>query len=90
LPPAPRSTRRAPAGEGGVSAEGNLLALRLLPVDLRQQQFLPVLGAVDVAPAQFYRHGQVLTTTPQEFLYQLRVPGCAQTIPAHTLVYSST
>jgi hypothetical protein len=36
-------------GEGGIASEGHLFALRLLPVDLGQQQFLPALGAMDVA-----------------------------------------
>ena len=30
----------------------NLFALRLLPVDLRQQEFLPTVGAVDIAGTQ--------------------------------------
>jgi hypothetical protein len=40
-------------GKGGVAAEGHLFALRLLPLDLGQQQFLPVVGAVDFARTQF-------------------------------------
>jgi len=39
-------------GEGRIAAEGHLLALRLLPVDLEQQQILPTVGTVDVAGAQ--------------------------------------
>ena len=40
-------------GKGGVAPEGHLFALRLLPLDLGQQQFLPVVGAVDIAGPQF-------------------------------------
>jgi len=34
-------------GKGGVGPEHHLLALLLLPIDLRQQQFFPAVGAVD-------------------------------------------
>ena len=39
-------------GKGCVGAEDYLLALLLLALDLGQQQFLPALGAVDVARAE--------------------------------------
>jgi hypothetical protein len=34
-------------GKGGIAAEGHLFALYLLPVDLRQQEFLPTIDAVE-------------------------------------------
>jgi hypothetical protein len=36
-------------GKGGVAAEGHFFALRLLSLDLGQQQFFPAVGAVNVA-----------------------------------------
>ncbi len=36
-------------GKSGVASEGYLFSLRLLPIDLGQQQFLPAVGAMDVA-----------------------------------------
>ena len=36
-------------GKGRVTTEDHLLAPRLLPLDLGQQQFFPTVGAVDVA-----------------------------------------
>ena len=36
-------------GEGGIASEGTLFALRQLPVNLGQQQFLPAIGAVNFA-----------------------------------------
>jgi hypothetical protein len=39
-------------GKGGVATEGHVSALRLLLVDLRQQEFLPAARAVDVAGTQ--------------------------------------
>ena len=53
-------------GEGRVAAEGHLLALRLLPVDLGQQQFLPAVGTVDVARAQFRRQAVALVVEQQQ------------------------
>jgi hypothetical protein len=38
--------------EGRLGAEDYLLALPLLPINLRQQQFFPALGGVDVAGAE--------------------------------------
>src|SRR5262249_37414771 len=55
-------------GEGGVTAEGHLLALRLLPVDLGQQQFLPALCAVDVAWAQLRRQAVAVTIEQEQWM----------------------
>jgi hypothetical protein len=41
-----------PFGKGGVGTKDYLLTQLLLPFDFRQQQFFPVLGAVDVAGRQ--------------------------------------
>ena len=35
-------------GEGGLGPKDHLFAQLLLPLDLRQQQFFPIVGAVDV------------------------------------------
>src|SRR5262249_6112088 len=40
-------------GKGRVRAKGDVLVCRLLAVDFRQEQFVPVGGAVDVARPQF-------------------------------------
>src|SRR5262249_24989449 len=55
-------------GEGGVTAEGHLLALRLLPVDLGPQQFLPALCAVDVAWAQLRRQAVAVTIEQEQWM----------------------
>ena len=40
-------------GEGRIAAEGHLLTLGLLPVDLGLEQFLPTVGTVDVVQRSF-------------------------------------
>src|SRR3984957_12300270 len=52
--------------KGGVATEGHLLALRLLPVDLRQQKFLPAGGAVDVAGPQLGGQAVALAVEQQQ------------------------
>ena len=42
-------------GKGRVRPESNFLALRLLTLDLRRRQFVPVFGAVDIARTQLRR-----------------------------------
>ena len=46
--------------ESRIAAEGHFFALRLLLLDLGQQQFLPTVGTVDVARAQFRRQAVTL------------------------------
>jgi hypothetical protein len=60
--------RRASAFElkGGVATEGHLFALRLLPVDLRQQEFLPAVRAVDVAGTQLGGQAVALAVEQQQ------------------------
>jgi hypothetical protein len=43
-------------GKGRVSPEPDLLAQFLQPFDLRQQEFLPAVGAVNIARPQFCGH----------------------------------
>ena len=40
-------------GEGGVGTKHHLLAQRLLPLNLRQEKFFPVLGTVHVPGRSF-------------------------------------
>ena len=47
----------------GPSPEHRLLALLLLPINLRQQHFLPTLGAVDVAAPQLGRQVESMSST---------------------------
>jgi hypothetical protein len=47
-----------------VGTEGHLFALRLLPADLRQQEFLPTIGAMDIAGTQL--GGQIVAFTVEQ------------------------
>jgi len=42
-------------GEGGLGAKDHFFAQRLLPLDLWQQQFFPIVGTVRVARPQLCR-----------------------------------
>ena len=42
-------------GEGGIGAHEHVLALLLLPFDLRQEHLVPVFSAVDVPRPQLHR-----------------------------------
>src|SRR5208282_6154548 len=69
-------------GKGGVATEGHLFALRLLPVDLRQQKFLPAVRAVDVAGTQL--GGQTVAFTIEQ--QQRMVTGGLEVAVARTVL----
>ena len=53
-------------GEGGVGAKHHFLAQLLLPFDLWQEKFFPILGAVHVAGSQLGRQTVTLATEQQQ------------------------
>src|ERR1700680_1065564 len=63
-------------GKGRVRPESYFLALRLLTLDLRQQQFIPVFGAVHVSRAQLRRQAVPVTIEQKQWVIadRLKVP----------------
>jgi len=55
-------------GKGRIGPEDYLLAQRLLAFNLGQQQFLPAVGAMDVAGPQFGGEAVALTIEQQQWM----------------------